>query len=74
MQVVLPQKHKSEMKRKHIGSGSKLVSLVSFPRMITVTLNAPRFWATFEVCDGNLSNIPKRDFIFARVKTGQVGS
>ena len=25
-------------------------------------------------CDGKLSKIPKRDFIFARVKTGQVGT
>ena len=27
-----------------------------------------------EMCDGKLSKIPKRDFIFARVKTGQVGT
>ena len=26
------------------------------------------------VCDGKLTKIPKRDFIFARVKTGQVGT
>ena len=25
-------------------------------------------------CDGKLTKIPKRDFIFARVKTGQVGT
>ena len=25
-------------------------------------------------CDGKMTNIPKRDFIFARVKTGQVGT
>ncbi len=25
-------------------------------------------------CDGKFSKIPKRDFIFARVKTGQVGT
>ena len=25
-------------------------------------------------CDGKLIKIPKRDFIFARVKTGQVGT
>ena len=28
----------------------------------------------FLYCDGKLSKIPKRDFIFARVKTGQVGT
>ena len=27
-----------------------------------------------ERCDGKLTKIPKRDFIFARVKTGQVGT
>ena len=26
------------------------------------------------MCDGKLTKIPKRDFIFARVKTGQVGT
>ena len=26
------------------------------------------------ICDGKLTKIPKRDFIFARVKTGQVGT
>ena len=26
------------------------------------------------LCDGKLTKIPKRDFIFARVKTGQVGT
>ena len=25
-------------------------------------------------CDGKSTNFPKRDFIFARVKTGQVGT
>ena len=25
-------------------------------------------------CDAKLTKIPKRDFIFARVKTGQVGT
>ena len=25
-------------------------------------------------CDGKLTKIPKRNFIFARVKTGQVGT
>ena len=28
----------------------------------------------FKFCDGKLTKIPKRDFIFARVKTGQVGT
>ena len=27
-----------------------------------------------DYCDGKLTKIPKRDFIFARVKTGQVGT
>ena len=26
------------------------------------------------MCDGKSTKIPKRDFIFARVKTGQVGT
>ena len=26
------------------------------------------------MCDGKLTKIPERDFIFARVKTGQVGT
>ena len=28
----------------------------------------------YDSCDGKLTKIPKRDFIFARVKTGQVGT
>ena len=28
----------------------------------------------WDYCDGKLTKIPKRDFIFARVKTGQVGT
>ena len=27
-----------------------------------------------ENCDGKMTKIPKRDFIFASVKTGQVGT
>ena len=30
--------------------------------------------STQHYCDGKLTKIPKRDFIFARVKTGQVGT
>ena len=40
-------------------------------------LKAPRIYIYIYIyiyCDGKLTKIPKRDFIFAHVKTGQVGT
>ena len=34
---------------------------------------SPTLWCC-SYCDGKSTKIPKRDFIFARVKTGQVGT
>ena len=38
-----------------------------------ITLKGTRVSCVY-YCDGKSTKIPKRDFIFARVKTGQVGT
>ena len=46
---------------------------INFTYMLE-TYNTLPFLDILQMCDGKLNKIPKRDFIFARVKTGQVGT
>ena len=61
------------------GMGIKLdklctIIILQFPDIKLFVIDNLKVLNTDYVCDGKSTKIPKRDFIFARVKTGQVGT
>ena len=50
------------------------IEVLSNEGRITIHESPESFLCVCVLCDGKLTKIPKRDFIFARVTTGQVGA